>query len=77
MQTLKRVQYVDHIVKRILLKVTLCHFSREGNQWFKVHVCKLEQIMELENLIDKELQTGLIEDLIKVERIKRRHINPI
>jgi len=60
MQTLQRIEYVDHIVERIFFKVALCHFSCECNQWFKVHVSKLEQIVELENLVDQELQAGLI-----------------
>lgn len=77
MQTLQRIKYVDHIVERIFFEVALLHFSSECNEWFEVHVPKLEQIVELENLVDQELQAGLIQDLVEVERIKRRHIDPV
>lgn len=64
-------------MERVLFKVPLWHLSCETDQWFKVNICKFEQIMELENLVDQELQAWLVKNLIKVESIERSQIDTV
>lgn len=64
-------------MERILFEVPLWHLSRKSDEWFKVNIRKFEQIMELEDLVNQELQTWFIQNLIEVESIERSQINTV
>jgi hypothetical protein len=68
---------VDDVVVRVLLEVALRHLSREGDERLKVDVGELEQVVELENLINEELKTRLVKDLVEVKRVERSHVDPV
>lgn len=61
---------MHHIVEWVFFEVPLRHFSSEADQRFQVHISKFEQVVELENLIHQELQTRLIQDLVKMEGVE-------
>jgi hypothetical protein len=68
---------VHDIVEWVLLEVALRHFPCELHQALQVDVRELKQVVELENLVHKELQTRLIQNLVEVEGIKRSHVDSI
>jgi len=68
---------VHNVVEGVLLEVALRHFSGEAHQRLQVDVGELEQVVELEDLVDQELQARLVEDLVEVERVKRRHVDSV
>ena len=76
-KALHRVQNVDDVVVRVLLEVALRHLSRERNERLKVDVGELEQVVELEYLVDQELKTRLVQDLVEVERVERGGVDPV
>lgn len=77
METLQGVKNVHNVVERILFEVTLRHFPCEADKRLKVNIRKLEQIVELEDLVHQELQTWLIQNLVEMESIERSHIDSV
>jgi len=76
-ETLQWIEDVHHVVERILFEIALRHFSSEADERLEIDICEFEQVVELEDLVHQKLQAWLIEDLVEVEGIERRHVDSV